>query len=1213
MRSYIIKLIGTLFCTLVLFSCTAREAFAIPAITGKVVLAGTGAALPNVWVKWIEDFGTPYQSAYRYAQTDSNGVYTFEDLSTLPPGQLNNLLNNRIDTNGDGLNDDVQVFVDTTKPIPNASTGASALFHFNAANSPHSFTAVLPSGLSGTFNTISNVIINDADSSKTLSDIIFTPNVAGPTATPAPNLSISGNVFNDGNKNGNKDLGEKGFSGATIILSGASSATTTSDSRGDYSFPNLYAGSYTVAIVSPVGYTVTTASSSNINLTGNQRGVDFGLGKVSVGTGCTASITGKVVNDINWNGKLDNGETGIANWTVNLSSANLPAPISITTDSTGVYKFSNLCTDTFTLTQTILPPWFSTQSLSIVVNVNDGNAYTNINFYVAQKFGISGKAFLDPNGDGILTGGESGFKGVTVILIGTVASGPLFRQAVTAADGSYSFANLPVGTYLLLFSKVNNYRSTTANALNIDLSKNQIINYGLTPSSTIKIGGACSNTTLDLMLVMDISWSMNDPDLASGRRKLDEAKDAANAFIDLVFQNLPTARIGLVFFASSDDFNINNTGPTYLSSLMSDPTNNASALHSDVDNIKMNLGTCHNCGVKLANKSLAANTRPNSQKMVVFLTDGLANQIADDPGTWVSKLTAENAAIADVIDGVNSQNIIYNAIGQGAPGTDANNIDEDFLKAIANTNGGLYFNDPTNGNLQQIFQEIVAKTIPTGAITGMIYEDKDLSSSLTTGDTPIANMPVALSGSNLVKNLTTTSDGNGNYGFYGLCSSNGKNYTVSESTIPPWLLTTVGSYSIFVNNGVTYKNNNFGNRYGYSVSGTVFNDINKNQLLDAGEKGITSGITITSSQGSVTTKPDGTYSVVGILPGTADISYTSPLPKGYITVYPKNGPPPFFLATLGPACSVDGTTGGTCDNKGNITGLNFAISNSIPWLQTYGLDVRFDNGLTDTLPASTACGGGSYASGTNASFSSPGIIFSGDSSSDFGQGSASNNRWVVGGISYPEVFSNSTGLKTSTQNLIASAQKAGIDIQSLDSFAPCKNPATSCNLQGLPKGFYHTTGDLRIDSSANFPNNNYVIVADGTITITKGIKITVNSGATALFAAGKDINIDSSIHAASNTCPVPAGELQGIFSADRNISILGNNGNCISGVDTMLNIDGSLIVNAGNLSGKFQNQRDLCGGNPSFPSLTINARPDFILNTPGFLTQQQTISHEETP
>jgi hypothetical protein len=59
----------------------------------------------------------------------------------------------------------------------------------------------------------------------------------------------------------------------------------------------------------------------------------------------------------------------------------------------------------------------------------------------------------------------------------------------------------------------------------------------------------------------------------------------------------------------------------------------------------------------------------------------------------------------------------------------------------------------------------------------------------------------------------------------------------------------------------------------------------------------------------------------------------------------------------------------------------------------------------------------------------------------------------------------------------------------------------------------------------------------------------------------------------------------------------------------MLNVDGVLIA----INGSLQNQRDLCNDNTSFPSLTVKARPDFILNMPGFLTEQQTISHEEAP
>ncbi len=409
----------------------------------------------------------------------------------------------------------------------------------------------------------------------------------------------------------------------------------------------------------------------------------------------------------------------------------------------------------------------------------------------------------------------------------------------------------------------------------------------------------------------------------------------------------------------------------------------------------------------------------------------------------------------------------------------------------------------------------------------------------------------------------------------------------------------------------------------YTISGNVFNDVNKNNIKDSAETNYTGpvAITITPNLGVVTVNADRSYSITGLPGGTYTISadFSPGLLPGYQIEAPK---PASFVVTVGTGCSVTNpVTGGKCVGL-NIIDLNFALSNLWPWFQTYGLDVRFDYGISDQMPSHTACGSGSYASGTTSQFTTPGIVFSGDASPDFGQGSASINNWVAGGTSYPEVFRSTARLKTSTQNILAAAAKAGITPQPLESWGPCSSPATSCNLNGLGKGLWYAkksvsnpNGDIVIDHLANFNTGNYVIVADGTITITGNnttLSVPLGSGSTALFAAGVDIKIDQTIQNNTNSCPGASVQLEGIFSADRSIVVEGNNGDCGLGPDKRFDIGGTLIVNAARLGGSFVTQRDLCGENPK-PAMTVSARPDFLLNLPGFLSQQTNISHEEVP
>ncbi len=496
--------------------------------------------------------------------------------------------------------------------------------------------------------------------------------------------------------------------------------------------------------------------------------------------------------------------------------------------------------------------------------------------------------------------------------------------------------------------------------------------------------------------------------------------------------------------------------------------------------------------------------------------------------------------------------------------------------------------------------------VPTSTITGRIFIDTNLNGTQDGGESAFSGgAEIIVTGTSYARTIT---DGAGNYSFPSLFVGS---YTVYVSIPNNYSSTTSTNVNVTIAPGGIV---NYGIVPSFSVIGNIFNDINKNLRMDSGETVIPNAEV--DSTGGTFAQNNGIYEIQDLKAGTYTITYITPLPNGFYMIYPK---PPSFQVTVGPGCITDTTTGAVCSARGDITDLNFSVSDSWPWLQTYGLDLRFDNGVTNLLPASTTCGGGSYASGTGGGFSTPGINFTGDSSADFGQGSASSNNWVVGGISYPEVFKGNNPLKTSTQSLRTLAQKAGIPLISLSSVAGCSNPATDCNLpNNLAQGVYVTNGDIRFRrqfTSTFVTGNTYVFITgnNSNMFFENNARTIVPLGATVIFSAGLDMLIDPTIRPATNTCPVPAGQLQGIFSADRHIIISGNNGDCLLPADSMLNIDGTLIINAEKISGKFQNQRDLCADNRSFPSLTIKARADFILNTPGFLTQQQTITYEETP
>ncbi len=306
-----------------------------------------------------------------------------------------------------------------------------------------------------------------------------------------------------------------------------------------------------------------------------------------------------------------------------------------------------------------------------------------------------------------------------------------------------------------------------------------------------------------------------------------------------------------------------------------------------------------------------------------------------------------------------------------------------------------------------------------------------------------------------------------------------------------------------------------------------------------------------------------------------------------------------------------------CDASQNISGLNFAISNSSPWIQGYDLDMRFDYGFNDAIPGGTPYT--PYASVFDTFSNTPGVIFSGDSSYSFGSGQASITRSVVGGTTYPEVFNFPSGnpLHTSYGYLSGNAASAGITPRDMAGNDTSGNSVCSgggignCTIHpNLLKGVYGANGNVKINTSSLKAASNYIFLINGTLTINGNITIPTTS--TALFTSSSNIIIDKSVGAASNSFPRPTGQLQGFYSADNSFTIQGNN-NCSLGIDKMLNIEGSVVVNANGTGGSVVNQRNLCGDNATIPSLTIAPRLDFILNAPSFLMVPDVISNEVAP
>lgn len=172
-------------------------------------------------------------------------------------------------------------------------------------------------------------------------------------------------IYIDTNNNGALDSGEP---------------STVTDSKGNYRFVGLVAGTYKVREVQKPGWTQTYPASGYYTIT-------LAAGKVSkknnFGNFKLGTITGMKYNDINGNGHKNAGDVGLAGWTIQLKKGNTIVATTIT-DANGNYTFTNLGPGLYKLSEVMQPTWRQTDSPSWVY-VHSGTNSTHDDFGNTQK------------------------------------------------------------------------------------------------------------------------------------------------------------------------------------------------------------------------------------------------------------------------------------------------------------------------------------------------------------------------------------------------------------------------------------------------------------------------------------------------------------------------------------------------------------------------------------------------------------------------------------------------------------------------------------------------------------------------------------------------------------------------------------------------------------------------------------------------------------
>lgn len=135
------------------------------------------------------------------------------------------------------------------------------------------------------------------------------------------NVSIFGHKWNDLNRDGVWDQGEPALEGWEINLTGASSGSATTDANGEYSFPNLGPGTYTLSETAQDGWTQTYPTNPNthsVTVASGQNVTDKDFGNQGRG-----SITVHKQIDVNGDGNYTDGDDGDFTWTLDESGENV--------------------------------------------------------------------------------------------------------------------------------------------------------------------------------------------------------------------------------------------------------------------------------------------------------------------------------------------------------------------------------------------------------------------------------------------------------------------------------------------------------------------------------------------------------------------------------------------------------------------------------------------------------------------------------------------------------------------------------------------------------------------------------------------------------------------------------------------------------------------------------------------------------------------------
>ncbi|HET6249141.1 MAG TPA: SdrD B-like domain-containing protein [Tepidisphaeraceae bacterium] len=820
------------------------------------------------------------------------------------------------DANGNGSQDNgepgvagVTVFVDLNSTGTFASGDPSAV---TDSSGDYSITAV-PAGSYTVFETTPSgytqfspennggIPLNIA-AGQTVTNDNFGVQTVG---TPPPAF-IAGNVFDDVNGDGIQNNGEAGQSGVTVYLDASNTGTfqagdptRQTDPNGNYIFPGLEAGTYSVGIILPTGETQTLpASNANISatLTAGEADTAQNFGVTGVPTAAAGTITGVVFNDINGNQVQDANEPGLSGQTVYIDQANSGAFVTgdptAVTDANGNYSFTGLGSQVYIVRVELAPGYSQTTPAGGMGNSAD---LTGANGAAGENFGlaytpstITGTVFNDVNQNGVQDNGEAGVSGVSVYVdlnnSGQYVSGD--PMATTDANGAYTITGVTPGSYSLGEIVPIGYVQTTP-------ASGTEIPFTVTSGQTL----TSQNFALQQPPATISGTVFSDNNLNGVQDTGEPGVAGVTVFVDLNHSGQYVSGDPMATTDANGLYTITGVTPGSYSLGETVPTGYTQSTPATGAEIPFTVASAQ----VLTAQNFALQPPPTISGVV--FNDANHDGVLDDGETGVVGVTVyEDPNYNHKLDAT-EQHVVTDASG-AFTFTDLP-ADPEIIRVVLPSgyqqtfpsNGiGNYIGKNTGKTFTNenfgIYKPVVATT---GSITGTVFNDLNGDHVQTSNEPNLANQTVYLDLNNDGKfdsgDISTTTNASGAFTFSGLAAGT---YTVlvSPSTGYRQTLPITGGTKVTVAANKTVSAGKFGVTTTAYVGGTLFNDLNGNGVQNSGE-GVLAGYKVyidlnkdgvfESNEPSDVTTSVGYWYFRSVAPGTYTIRVVAP--SGWTTTH----------------------------------------------------------------------------------------------------------------------------------------------------------------------------------------------------------------------------------------------------------------------------------------------------------------------------------------